>query len=868
MRKPLIYLVIFLLLLVGPSAVRYFQFYKLGGGSATAPPAYNPVNVAQVPTPAASDFVDEPEVGQGFVLVDEAHSNQFTLDEISYLDGRLAARGVELLHFTGGDLAAALRSVNAFVVIAPTVNFDREEIQAVSGFVNRGGRLLLIGDPTRFTVTFSEDDFFNLTYTLETDKIPLNSLANEFDIIFNGDYLYNTSENEGNFRNIILKEAGFGENSLAADMEQLVFYGSHSLQTGPEAEALFTADDNTWSSATDRPGGLVLAATSHAGQVVALGDIHFLMEPYYTVFDNGEFIAHVADFLSETAERSPDLQNFPYLYTQPIDLIYTGSPELGADAFDEIIALQEAFRDINQELTLVAEPQDGHDTLYLGVYNQAEEVTEILTTAGITLVIDPEISTEPVEETTPETEEETSEPVEETRLIQSALGNVQMSGTALILLDESNGRRNVVVLAASGDGLESAVNRLLALVPLDANSVLSDCLLQEGVALCPTNIAEEMVEGKLNTSGVPEGIDEGDEGDNGENGDGGDNGGNGVSGDDCGDGSGGLDDYGATNQGNIGIGDEVDCVLDVEERDSWTFNEGPATIDITVSGNDEMDTVIELYDPDGILLYSADSTFGGGIEEILAAEIPDDGEYTIVVYDYFDDGGGYKLEVVESSGVGETDDSEGQSIFLFGDDNGEALTGGFTDVAAFAELLSDSSYTVTTWLSSEDGPLGEDTLAGYNLVVWDSGDYRDEDGFLDEDAAILFDYVDSGGKLFLVGSSPTLFGSGELSAVSDLEVSGDDPILLNELVSGDVIPLNETYQAISPNALFSEGDEESISSFFLRGPDSENVGDQLGFGVEDPDVGDRAVFLLLPFRALPANLQPLILDNILLWLGF
>ena len=36
-----------------------------------------------------------------------------------------------------------------------------------------------------------------------------------------------------------------------------------------------------------------------------------------------------------------------------------------------------------------------------------------------------------------------------------------MAGTALILLSDEGDRRQVVVLAGSNDGLESAVNRLL-----------------------------------------------------------------------------------------------------------------------------------------------------------------------------------------------------------------------------------------------------------------------------------------------------------------------------------------------------------------------------------------------------------------------
>lgn len=846
MRRPLIYLVIFLVLLAAPSGIRYLRFYQLSGVDRAEPPQYDPSNVAPVPTPAASEFVDNPEPGKGLVLLDESHQNQFTLDEISYLDGRLAARGYELLHHTGGDLRAALRPVTAFVVITPISNFDLDEIQAVADFVDRGGKLLMIGDPTRFTVAFNEEDIFNLTYTLETDKIPLNSLANQFDIIFNGDYLYNTTENEGNFRNIIL-QGELGESGVTESLEKLVFYGSHSIQVGPEATTLLTGDENTWSSATDRPGGLVLGATSREGRVLALGDIHFLTEPYYTVFDNGQFIAQIADFLTETDGRNFVLADFPYFYQQPVDLLYIGSPELGADAFDDIIALQEAFKGVDQFLTLSATPQEDHDTLYLGIYNQSEDVAEILASAGITLTIDPEIPTETnTEEESTTDEEETDEETEAVRLIQSKLGNVQMSGTAVILLNETEDRRDVVVLAASTDGLESAINRLLDLTSLSGDYALDDCLLQDGLALCPTNVANETVEAKLETGGSPD-IDT-DQGDN--NGDTGDNGDNGD-----------TTDLNATDQGSISLDETVDGELDAEESHSWTFSEGPVVIDIIMEGNEEMDGVIELYDPDGNLVTSADSTFSGGTEEILGIEV-DEGDYTIVIRDYYDDGGGYALTVSESSGVGEG----GNGIFVFGDDDGEALVSGFTSVATYEALLSED-YEVTTWIASEDGPLTEDTLTGYALVIWDSGDYRNEEGFDDPDTEILFDYVDSGGYVFISGSSPAIFSTGTLSDIVDLEVVANDPILSIGFSEGEIIELDQTYPAATADFLFTEEDEEGVIPFFLRGPNSVDSGLRAGFAFADEGADDFAVFLLAPFDALPEDVQFTLLNNILAWFG-
>ena len=869
MRKGLIYLSVFLLLLVIPSGVRFLRYYNLGGVERIQPPPYAAENVPQVPTPAMAAFVDEPQTGKGLVLLDEAHENSFTADEISYLDGRLSARGFELLPYSGGELATALRPASAFVVITPLRPFNREEIQAVSDFVARGGRLLLIGDPTRFNLIV-EEDLFSFSFTFETDRLPLNSLANEFDIIYNDDYLYNTVENEGNFRNIILKETGFADTALVTDLEQLVFYGSHSLQVGPTGSVLLAADDNTWSSATDRPGDLALAATSREGQVLALGDVHFLFAPYYTVFDNSRFIAQIADFLTEPRSRHFVLADFPYFFGGPVNLVYMGAPDLGPDAFDEIIALQEAFRQAGQELTLAATPDPDGDTLYLGLYNQSEEVAELLASADIALTIDPPVLVTEVispgpgetagvadEEAPPQeaeveaaetapAENETDE-ADMTRLIESSLGNVQMSGTAIILLDEQNGRRSVVVLAASGDGLENTVNRLLDLIPFDATAALAGCLLQDDLALCPTSVGNEVVEAELESGGTPDTAEAPAEEAPAEE----------APAEEA------AIPLDATDQGPIEIGESVTGMLAEDEKHAWTFSGGPATIDITVESGDDLDSVLELYNPDNELIDSSDANFTGENEELAGVEIADDSDYTIVVRDFFNDGGAYTL-TVSAGEPGEESDNQG--ILIFADDDGVPLTSGFTSAEAMAALLG-TEYEVTIWVSTEDGPLQEDTLAGYELLVWDSGDYRTEAGLLDEDTAIILDYLERGGDVFITGVAPPLLGDLQLAPLSDLEIAGDDPVLLDGLVAGEIVELDQSYDAVL-SELLSENTEEGSVAFFLRGPNSEGSGYVVGLAAGENEFhNQKTVILLAPFVGLPADIQETLLGNIVMWFG-
>lgn len=870
MRKAIILVLIFLVLLVTPFVVRYARFYRLSVADRAPVPVYEPDAIQPVPTPDSFAFVDEPAVGQGLVLLDEAHRNNFQLDDISYLDGRLAARGFELLHYTGGDLARQLRPVTAFITISPLDAFSQAEIQALSRFVERGGRLLMVGDPTRFEVVVDESDPFAFTFQLDTDKIPLNSLANEFDLIFNGDYLYNTVENEGNFRNIILKQDGMSENWLLADVSQLAFYSAHSLQVGPTAVPLITADGNTWSSATDRPGGLAVAATGQDGRVLALGDIHFLNNPYFTVYDNSRFIAHIADFLTESADRQLTLGDFPYFFQQPVNLVFTGSPDLGAGAFDDIIALQDAFQKADIPLTLTAEAQSNHDVLYLGLYNQSDEVADILTSAGISLTIQPpilaaaeekELADTPVaddedvdEEATPTPEADDAgnigdEEKTAVRLVQSDLGNVQMAGTALIVLAEEDGRRSVVVLAASSEGLQNTANRLLDLIPLDVEVALASCLLQDPIALCPTDVDDETVEAELLTAetGITSPLAE-------ETSPAEETGGGGQP----------VADIGAEVQGPIALDETVEGNLETGVSHAWVFSDGPVVIDITVTTDEDIDATIELYDPDNVLLKQQDATFAGEPEELLGIDIPDDGDYTIVVRDFFDGAGSYTLSVTEGE-LAEGAPPSGEGIFLFVQDDGDPLNGGISSGDALLTLLQPE-HDVTAWTASVDGPLQEGDLEGYALVIWDTGDYQSADGFFDENTAVILNYLDGGGSLFVTGSAPPLFGDLPLTPLADVEVSGDDPALIDGLAVGDVYALDQSYDAILSDLIGDTFDDAS-TAFFLRGPDSDTPGAVAAFAVYDQEFEQRTVFILFPFVALPEDVQATLLPNIVAWFG-
>jgi hypothetical protein len=840
MRKAALLVVIFLALLLAPLAVRYFQYYRPLTSAPATPPAYSAASIAAVPTPAAGDFNDEPDVSRvannsagGLVVLDQAHGNQFTREELAALDGLLAARGLELRPLTEDGLGDALRPAVALVVIAPVRGYTTAEAQAVVDFVGRGGRVLLVGDPTRYNVEFDETDIFAAPI-IETAQVPLNDLANAFGITFRGDYLYNTVANEGNFRNILLTGEELADQPLTDGLEQLVLYSSHSLQLGPAAAPLLSADDDTWSSATDRPGGLALAALSpaesDAGQLLAIGDVHFLLEPYNTVYDNGAFAARVADFLTGGAADG-GLARFPYFYESPVDLVFSDDPELGPDAFDEIIALQGAFRALGLSLALVDEPAADHDTLTLGLYNRADDVADLMAAAGVELSITPNI---------PAAADATT-PANATRLITSALGEVEMAGTALILLSDDGERRQVVVLAASNDGLESAVNRLLGAA--ESGGVdLSGCLLQDDLALCPTNVNDEPVEYELVTSGpadlTPATDDDDDRPDNGQ-----------------------APTGEPADQGAIELGETKSEELVANEAHAWTFSDGPATIDITVDADTDLDAVVELYAPDDTLLANTDSAFAGGVEEMRGIAIPDDGDYRIVIRDFFNDGGGYELAVTAGEPGQDEAATPGNRIFLFIDDDGEPLAGGFTSAALMAAELS-GEYEVTSWSAADDGPLPADALQGIDVFIWESGDYRAAEAPPAEELSAILAYVDAGGDLLISGLSPAILGEIETAPLGAARVVANDPLLSEGFSDGQPLDFDQTYPVAVP-ADDDTGADDYL--FLMRGATAAEAGAAVGGG-EVAANDQRTIFLLAPLAGLAEEDGARLFNNIMAWL--
>ncbi len=268
-----------------------------------------------------------------------------------------------------------------------------------------------------------------------------------------------------------------------------------------------------------------MALLAAGGKVLALGDLTFMTEPHSAVYDNAQFIANIADFLS-SAQRQYELADFPYFFGPQVDLVYTGDPLLGGSLLEGGSSLQTQFADEDKVLTLRVTEDEDRDTLFFGLYEQAQEVEPYLTEAQVTLLITPtetleeeqepevspdarpEASTSPTftqtsTATLPITPTETLEgetqdkvtPAPKNRIAIEPLGEMALTATSLLLRQTDGQREVMVVLANTEEGLKNALERL-------TQGDLANCLLHQTeastvslLALCPTGEKAEGDEG-------------------------------------------------------------------------------------------------------------------------------------------------------------------------------------------------------------------------------------------------------------------------------------------------------------------------------------------------------------------------------------
>ena len=305
---------------------------------------------ALVPEAAPSDgeISIEPREDGGVVLVDLAHRNRMEQAEIAPLLEAITDAGyrVDLLE-RRESLDDALARADAFVVIDPSASYSDEEAGRVEAFVDRGGRLLLIGEPTTLDLT---------GFALIERTNQLTTLSNRFGLEFGEAHLYNMQEYDGNHLNVFAEPAG--SDRLTQGISRAAFYTATRI-TVNRGEPVLVATDRTRSARNDATGRYAIAAVN--GDVLAIADGTFLRRGNFNVVDNERLVENVVDFLV-SGDKEVWVGAYPTYISQEPTIHYTGPPLLDA-AQDLAVSLRASGRDPTMALHRDAVSPDDTDIL-------------------------------------------------------------------------------------------------------------------------------------------------------------------------------------------------------------------------------------------------------------------------------------------------------------------------------------------------------------------------------------------------------------------------------------------------------------------------------------------------------------------------
>ena len=424
MLPKLVLLILLPLFAAAAFAGVFFYFYQ--GGYEKPASVDIPYHEISEHSPSSGKIADTPGAKDrdGLLLVDAQHFNDFSPSEIISLTSKVIDRGyeVEILgNFTDvldpsqvtyrqQQLAANLRQADSFVVIAPRVSFSKSEAALVESFVRKGGKLLLISDPSR--------------------PHQINSLAERFGLDFQPDYLYNTIDYDLNFRNIFVRD--FQPDRLTAGLDAVALYQASSIRSpGP---GLAFIDANTKSSLLESAGDLSPMAWGDSRNVLAIADFSFMVPPQDSLLDNSQLVSNLADYLTES-ERTYHLTDFPYFYESgtdsAVEIVLGRSSLLGSG---QQMKTQLAAYGLSSEISAQEDP--AKSMVFLGLYEDASQVGPYLQTAGIR-----------VDDTlrTPYTQE------------------LQLAEAGVIVLDQGeDGRYVLTILADTPDRLADTVYQLVS----------------------------------------------------------------------------------------------------------------------------------------------------------------------------------------------------------------------------------------------------------------------------------------------------------------------------------------------------------------------------------------------------------------------
>lgn len=428
------------------------------------------------------------DIAEGVVLVDFAHDNALFVEELNNLFSRLVSEGLQYQIITPEDaeeegespLIPRLKYAKALISPLPRADYTPEEQAEIERFVDNGGRILIIGDPTR---------------TVEVNA--LNSIAGSFGIVYANDYLYSLNEAsiDNNYRNVVY--TNFTDSPITeglSDGDKVIFYSGNSV-TAPGQEIIL-GDKFTQSSLSESDSIKAAAALTTNDQVLALGDLTFFSDPYSAAESNGTLINNIASFLA-AGQRTYELRDFPYYFNDNVDVVFDNTRVFNSQ-FEDSVKLKDMLETDGHKVTFTDSLDTPNDVIYVGRFDETEAVQKYLDAAGIVIL-------DPVPAETPAAEDilvsDADQPAEENgndatqadpnanknkdadfvegRIQIEGVGELERGGSTLFYRYQDGNRNVLIILSANPDTNADAFKLLM-------DDELSTCTVGKAVAVCQT----------------------------------------------------------------------------------------------------------------------------------------------------------------------------------------------------------------------------------------------------------------------------------------------------------------------------------------------------------------------------------------------
>lgn len=273
----------------GPGATRSVA----DGPNPDQPPAeFSPdnVNPDRLAIGGQASVADSLSVGGGMDEPKEiviARASRAQQEQIRQLVLVLVQAGHQVTFANDDELETALAGADAYVRIDPGNELSEDQVAEVRELTDQGGRVLMVAEPNRKSVSASL-----LSVSIVTTRTEMTRLGREYGLVFGNRYLYDTTTNDGNYRHILARPTAAGPSGT----DTVAMYTAAAVQYREGTPVLETpettrrSDDNVarqWPVAVQTAGGSVLA----------VGDKSFIETGRHSVAGNEQFIGYMAEFL-------------------------------------------------------------------------------------------------------------------------------------------------------------------------------------------------------------------------------------------------------------------------------------------------------------------------------------------------------------------------------------------------------------------------------------------------------------------------------------------------------------------------------------------------------------------------------------------